>query len=59
MDDSVYVEEVVNRDSVFVDCGFLPKAMKEEIDVYRHDVQCAFSGALQMFRAVGHRAEDV
>jgi hypothetical protein len=59
MDGTAYVEEVVNRDSIYVEACFLPKAMHESIEIYRHDVQCALSGTLQLLRRVGHRAEDV
>ena len=52
-----YVEEVMNRESLFVDCCFLPKTMKESIVAYRLSVEHAVENALHKLREAGHTAE--
>ena len=57
-DGSAFVQEIVNRDSFFVEIARKTKYMKEALEQYYADTETAVQQTLAALRLVGHRAEE-
>ena len=53
-----YVQEVISRESFYVDCARLPKRFEESIEMYHENCEDAIALALASFELAGHQVED-